>query len=198
MSDSKQILEWRKGFPLQWMLVAHTSGLWLVKDSSFLKIVNLFTEITDIKYRWDVYVWYYVDEDGEITLRNEFDSNDFPVYHLRFSEHIPMDGGRRITISHFPRGTRFHSSPSIFEGEWDGHSVKKISSKYGGESFISHVKTVLRLLQKKLNRDFKKNQETFANSYFCPIDKDGNKVPWPNSVAPRGFISWVDWDASKH
>ena len=175
MDDLNQAYGWRKGYPSEEMIAAHPSRLWLVKGKrwSVKRLFSLFERIERNQLDLIEEQCYFVSENGEITL----------LENRKFGEGIE----RETYIAFFYEDEHV----KIYRKGDD-------KFQYSKTDFISHAETVLKLLQEQGKLKQTENQRRYAEDYFCPIDEDGNKVPWPNSVAPRGFISWVDWDASKH
>ncbi len=194
-----RLLEWRQGYPSEEMIAAHPSRLWLVKGKCWLvkKLLSLAERIERKQLNLVVNSIYELGRSGKIYLDGSSD-----VYSEDWRGRTEYDFYLYETGEINIRVLRDYGEDSydevVFIGEWDGDSVKQIESEDGTVDFISHAETVLKLLQEQGKLQQTEKQRLYAEDYFCPMDEDGNRVPWPNSVAPRGFISWVEWDASKH
>ena len=201
------MLEWRQGYPSEEMIAAHGSRLWLVKGKCWLvkKLLSLAERIERNKLDLVVKCTYkYVYHSGEIIIVD-------PVQYYKrgadFNEFYLFDNGN-ININQLEIGEEYDTSgdvevycygeDSVFNGEWDGDSVKQIKTKYADTrnasvNFISHAETVLKFLQEQGKLKQTENQRLYAEDYFCPIDKDGNKVPWPKEI----IVGTID-DASMY
>jgi hypothetical protein len=201
MDDSNRAYGWRKGYPSEEMIAAHRSRLWLVKGKSWLvkELLSLAERIERNQLYVVVECTYKEVLSGEITIVDPsqyykrgasfydfylFDNGDIIINEIYISESINDCG---LTI--FERCY----DDLVFKGKWDGDSVKQIESRFKSVDFISHAETVLKLLQEQGKLKQTLNQKMYANSYFCPIDKDGNKVPWPKEI----IVGTID-DASMY
>ena len=196
-----RLLEWRQGYPSEEMIAAHPSRLWLVKGKcwSVKKLLSLADRIESNEL--DVYVnsIYVLGKSGKIYLDGSSELySEYGRDRTEYDFYLYVTGEINIREIDDYGSDDAYDNELVFIGKWDGDSVKQIESTYENVDFISHAETVIKLLQEQGKLQQTEKQRLYAEDYFCPMDEDGNKVPWPNSVAPRGFISWVQWDASKH
>jgi hypothetical protein len=197
------MLEWRKGYPSEEMIAAHQSRWWLRKrkdnETIDLSAENLSPTLVG-SIEWSYYFSKYgmtqsfVSGDDKIILCKTIEdwSETYDVMYEKYRFCLDKDG----SINIYGKFSTGDDDPS-FEGKLEGVSVKQIKSDEDAD-YLWHAEIILNRIREELRGEERKNNRMYADCYFCPIDEDGNKVPWPNSVAPRGFISWVDWDASKH
>ena len=187
------MLEWRKGYPSEEMIAAHQSRWWLVKDN-WLRIKKIFPLSERIEHdQLEIIVGqrYFVSESGEITL---LENPDFGGDITRGEYVVSFYENEYVEI-HYEGYDKFYNlrTDLDFKGQWNGRCVKEIENRHSSVDCRSHAETVLKLLQEQGKLKQTENQRRYAEDYFCPIDEDGNKVPWPKEI----IVGTID-DASMY
>ncbi len=183
------MLEWRKGYPSEEMIAAHPSRLWLVKGKfwSVKKLLSLAERIESNGLDVFVNSIYVLGKSGKIYLDGSSEvyseyGRDRTEYHF----YLYVTGEINIReIDDYDDEIDGYGS-LVFIGKWDGDSVKQIESKYENVDFISHAETVIKLLQEQGKLQQTEKQRLYAEDYFCPMDEDGDRVPWPKENANVG------------
>ena len=189
------MLEWRKGYPSEEMIAAHPSRWWLFKKKCNEMIYFSTILLSPIPVRDIEQVYYFGKCDNKIILCRSFeDWSEYDGIYERYRFCLDKDG----CINIYAGSSIVGEDAAYFKGKVEGSSVKQIEITNEDADYIWHAETILNRIQDSLIAEEKRNKHMYAQCCFCPMDEDGNKVPWPSSVAPRGFISWVDWAASKH
>lgn len=187
MDDSNQACGWRKGYPTEEMIAAHSLRLWLVKrprEVFMLKLPSRPERIQGKQLDNIIELNYYLDTDnnGKVTIGDE--NYKYWLTDNKYTFYLFEEGKVEIHCRYEDECLNDHCDLS-FIGHWNGCHVEKSwldMDYYGIEiNFVSHAETILNLLQKEEKLGRTKPQRIYAEDYFCPIDEDGNKVPWPGS-----------------
>ncbi len=192
MDDSKSAYGWRRGYPPEEMIAAHSSRLWLVKrprEVFMLKLPSRPERIQGNQLDNIINVNYYLDGDrkGKVIIgdgeggRWLFWDGGFP---LKYTFYLFEVGKVEIHCRYEDEYCN-EISGMRFIGHWNGCHVEEswldMDYEESEINFVSHAETILNLLQKEEKLGQTKPQRIHAEDYFCPVDEDGNKVPWPSS-----------------
>jgi len=180
------LLELRKGYPSEEMIAAHSSRLWLVKGKCWLvkKLLSLAERIERNELEIIVGQRYFVSENGEVIL---LENPDFGGDITR-GEYIVSFYENEYVEIHYEGYDKFYNlrTDLAFKGQWNGRCVKEIENRHSSVDCRSHAETVLKLLQEQGKLQQTQNQRLYAEDYFCPMNEDGDRVPWPKENANVG------------
>lgn len=160
------LIEWREGHPAEKELEAHSSRLWLVKhlqEKPDILTLLPYEERVKGSSAYVVANERYSDYDDQILFKKESDR----------MVHLKEDGMIEIVDYSYDYGRVVYEGWLTF---WGG-----LISKPWCENMQSHAELVVAKLKEegRIHTNYQKIYAHYQNHKFCPIDEEGNKVPWP-------------------